>query len=173
MDHMSCLSALGHTIVASIHQPRAGIWDMLHKVCSEPEIAKRMSLRLLCPSKADQLPEHHGPHVLPHSPGHTAVAFESSAQSSHLAHAAQGGWWVWHKVQSAHRYICFPPLCSGPHYSRLFSPAQSRHLGMLHKVGVNCLVLEIGLCKIYFISCSSIPVPRRPQKAQGAGIQGV
>ena len=32
MDHMSCLTALGHTIVASIHQPRAAIWDMLHKV---------------------------------------------------------------------------------------------------------------------------------------------
>lgn len=31
MDHMACLAALGHTVVASIHQPRAAIWDMLHK----------------------------------------------------------------------------------------------------------------------------------------------
>ena len=31
MDHMSCLTALGHTIVASIHQPRNAIWEMLHK----------------------------------------------------------------------------------------------------------------------------------------------
>jgi len=93
MDHMSCLSALGHTIVASIHQPRAGIWDMLHKVCSEPEIAKRMSLRLLCPSKADQLPEHHGPHVLPHSPGHTAVALNHQPRAAiwHMRHKVGGG----------------------------------------------------------------------------------
>ena len=32
MEHMSCLAAMGHTIVASIHQPRTAIWDMFHKV---------------------------------------------------------------------------------------------------------------------------------------------
>ena len=31
MDHMSCLAALGHTIIASVHQPRSAIWDMFHK----------------------------------------------------------------------------------------------------------------------------------------------
>ncbi|KAK9834196.1 hypothetical protein WJX81_007595 [Elliptochloris bilobata] len=31
MDHMSCLAALGHTIIATLHQPRTAIWDMLHK----------------------------------------------------------------------------------------------------------------------------------------------
>ncbi len=40
MDHMSCLAALGHTIIATLHQPRTAIWDMLHKArphreCSE------------------------------------------------------------------------------------------------------------------------------------------
>ncbi len=34
MDHMSCLAALGHTIIASVHQPRSAIWDMFHKARS-------------------------------------------------------------------------------------------------------------------------------------------
>ena len=38
MDHMACLAALGHTIVASIHQPRAAIWDMLHRVGNLPNL---------------------------------------------------------------------------------------------------------------------------------------
>jgi ATP-binding cassette subfamily G (WHITE) protein 2 len=33
MDHMRDLAAMGHTVVASVHQPRAAIWDMFHKVC--------------------------------------------------------------------------------------------------------------------------------------------
>ena len=33
MDHMRDLAAMGHTVIASIHQPRAAIWDMFHKVC--------------------------------------------------------------------------------------------------------------------------------------------
>ena len=40
MDHMSCLTALGHTIIATIHQPRNAIWEMLHKA--------RCSLCTLC-----------------------------------------------------------------------------------------------------------------------------
>ncbi len=32
MEHLSSLAAQGHTIVASIHQPRSVIWDMFHKV---------------------------------------------------------------------------------------------------------------------------------------------
>lgn len=36
MDHMSCLAALGHTIIASVHQPRSAIWDMFHKASSRP-----------------------------------------------------------------------------------------------------------------------------------------
>ena len=32
MDHMRDLAAMGHTVVASIHQPRSAIWDMFHKV---------------------------------------------------------------------------------------------------------------------------------------------
>ncbi|KAK9802008.1 hypothetical protein WJX73_010401 [Symbiochloris irregularis] len=32
MEHMSLLATLGHTIVATIHQPRAAIWSMFHKV---------------------------------------------------------------------------------------------------------------------------------------------
>jgi ABC-type multidrug transport system ATPase subunit len=40
MEHLSSLAALGHAIVASIHQPRSAIWDMFHKVCaSAPEAA--------------------------------------------------------------------------------------------------------------------------------------
>lgn len=34
MDHLSQLAAMGHTIIASIHQPREGIWNMFHKVRS-------------------------------------------------------------------------------------------------------------------------------------------
>ena len=32
MDHMACLAALGHTVIATLHQPRTAIWDMIHKV---------------------------------------------------------------------------------------------------------------------------------------------
>lgn len=31
MEHMSNLADLGHTIIASIHQPRSAIWDMFDK----------------------------------------------------------------------------------------------------------------------------------------------
>ncbi|KAK9834135.1 hypothetical protein WJX81_001128 [Elliptochloris bilobata] len=31
MDHMSCLAALGHTIITTLHQPRTAIWDLLHQ----------------------------------------------------------------------------------------------------------------------------------------------
>jgi ATP-binding cassette subfamily G (WHITE) protein 2 len=43
MDHMACLTALGHTIVASIHQPRAAIWDMLHRVGACPELLSSLA----------------------------------------------------------------------------------------------------------------------------------
>ena len=43
MDHMACLAALGHTIVASIHQPRAAIWDMLHRVGTYPNLPSSMA----------------------------------------------------------------------------------------------------------------------------------
>ena len=32
MEHMALLAKLGHTIIATIHQPRAAIWAMFHKV---------------------------------------------------------------------------------------------------------------------------------------------
>ncbi len=47
MDHMACLAALGHTIIATLHQPRTAIWDMIHKVqaaahcCSMPLMVVR------------------------------------------------------------------------------------------------------------------------------------
>ena len=34
MEHMSSLANLGHTVIASIHQPRSAIWDMFDKVCA-------------------------------------------------------------------------------------------------------------------------------------------
>ena len=46
MDHMACLAALGHTVIATLHQPRTAIWDMIHKVpaaarcCSMPNMSK-------------------------------------------------------------------------------------------------------------------------------------
>ena len=33
MDYVSKLARLGHTVVASVHQPRSAIWEMFHKVC--------------------------------------------------------------------------------------------------------------------------------------------
>jgi ATP-binding cassette, subfamily G (WHITE), member 2 len=33
MEHMAKLAAGGHTVIATIHQPRQSIWDMFHKVC--------------------------------------------------------------------------------------------------------------------------------------------
>ena len=33
MEHMAKLAAGGHTVIATIHQPRQAIWDMFHKVC--------------------------------------------------------------------------------------------------------------------------------------------
>ena len=32
MEHMSNLAGLGHTVIASIHQPRSAIWEMFDKV---------------------------------------------------------------------------------------------------------------------------------------------
>ena len=32
MEHMHELATLGHTVIASIHQPRSAIWDMFDKV---------------------------------------------------------------------------------------------------------------------------------------------
>ena len=32
MEHMRDLAGMGHTVIASIHQPRAAIWEMFHKV---------------------------------------------------------------------------------------------------------------------------------------------
>ena len=33
MDYVSKLARLGHTVIASVHQPRSAIWEMFHKVC--------------------------------------------------------------------------------------------------------------------------------------------
>ena len=40
MAHLSGLAASGHTVVASVHQPRASIWDMFHKVRDRKEAAQ-------------------------------------------------------------------------------------------------------------------------------------
>jgi ATP-binding cassette subfamily G (WHITE) protein 2 len=32
MEHMRDLAGMGHTVIASIHQPRAAIWEMFHRV---------------------------------------------------------------------------------------------------------------------------------------------
>ena len=34
MEHMSALAKLGHTIITTIHQPRAAIWAKFHRVCA-------------------------------------------------------------------------------------------------------------------------------------------
>ena len=47
MEHMSGLAAMGHTIVASIHQPRTAIWDMFHKVATRPRQAP-LAAAFLC-----------------------------------------------------------------------------------------------------------------------------
>jgi len=47
MDHMSCLAALGHTIVATLHQPRAAIWALLHKARPRPR-AQSMRAAVQC-----------------------------------------------------------------------------------------------------------------------------
>ena len=39
MEHLSGLAASGHTIIASVHQPRAAIWDMFHKARGPKEAA--------------------------------------------------------------------------------------------------------------------------------------
>ena len=36
MEHMSNLAGLGHTVIASIHQPRSAIWEMFDKVPCPP-----------------------------------------------------------------------------------------------------------------------------------------
>lgn len=42
MDHMADLAELGHTIIASVHQPRTAIWEMFHKVrCPNSGTASR------------------------------------------------------------------------------------------------------------------------------------
>ena len=47
MEHMSSLAAMGHTIVASIHQPRTAIWDMFHKVWQLSSISQHLALPLV------------------------------------------------------------------------------------------------------------------------------
>jgi len=51
MDYVSKLAGLGHTVVASVHQPRAAIWDMFHKVCVLSEGAQ-----LFCGAPAGAAP---------------------------------------------------------------------------------------------------------------------
>ena len=41
MEHMHELATLGHTVIASIHQPRSAIWDMFDKVHARPEPEKK------------------------------------------------------------------------------------------------------------------------------------
>ena len=41
MEHMSSLANLGHTVIASIHQPRSAIWDMFDKVPSAAPLSLR------------------------------------------------------------------------------------------------------------------------------------
>ena len=41
MEHMHELATLGHTVIASIHQPRSAIWDMFDKVHAHPELEKK------------------------------------------------------------------------------------------------------------------------------------
>jgi len=36
MEHMHDLAMLGHTVIASIHQPRSAIWDMFDKARCAP-----------------------------------------------------------------------------------------------------------------------------------------
>lgn len=43
MEHLSGLAASGHTILASVHQPRAAIWDMFHKARGPKEAAQQYS----------------------------------------------------------------------------------------------------------------------------------
>ena len=41
MEHMSNLAGLGHTVIASIHQPRSAIWEMFDKVpCPPPQTSQ-------------------------------------------------------------------------------------------------------------------------------------
>ena len=39
MEHMSNLAGLGHTVIASIHQPRSAIWEMFDKVPSPADLS--------------------------------------------------------------------------------------------------------------------------------------
>lgn len=60
MDHMSCLAVLGHTIIASIHQPRSAIWEMFHKVLPSCRLASVFptidnQLEATCPCLTDNI----------------------------------------------------------------------------------------------------------------------
>ena len=71
MEHMSNLAGLGHTVIASIHQPRSAIWEMFDKVPCLP---------LRSPGCNTQQPPvsictKAGPAGVPHRTQCTAVAF--------------------------------------------------------------------------------------------------
>ena len=42
MDHMACLAALGHTVIATLHQPRTAIWNLLHQARCSPVLLRSM-----------------------------------------------------------------------------------------------------------------------------------
>ena len=44
MDHMACLAALGHTVLATLHQPRTAIWDLLHQARRSPVLPRSLML---------------------------------------------------------------------------------------------------------------------------------
>ena len=51
MEHLSSLAALGHTIVAAIHQPRSAIWDIFHKVCASALRQLCEAWQTICPNR--------------------------------------------------------------------------------------------------------------------------
>lgn len=55
MEHMHDLAALGHTVIASIHQPRSAIWEMFDKVCASAHSGACAELRAVCASMALRL----------------------------------------------------------------------------------------------------------------------
>lgn len=55
MEHMHDLAALGHTVIASIHQPRSAIWEMFDKVCTSAHSGACAQLCAVCTSTALRL----------------------------------------------------------------------------------------------------------------------
>ena len=64
MEHMHELATLGHTVIASIHQPRSAIWDMFDKVHAHSAPENNQIFCFHVPARGKQHKVYYSAHYL-------------------------------------------------------------------------------------------------------------